>query len=175
MTAAGHQSKGLLWGQTHTNRLSLARRISAPSTKTGTAVITLAGGRNTHHAEDHATLLDQRDVDGELLAAGDKFLSAIQRIDQPPAAPLRTGAQGNIGRFFGEHRNISRQGQQAVIQNMVRGHVGSRDRRRIGFFIHRHIGAPMRQCCRAGLTHQFNHSRDQRMGHVLAHGLKIPR
>ena len=63
------------------------------------------------------------------------------------------------------------EGPAAEAYGVVRGHVGSRDRRRIGFFIHRHIGAPMRQCCRASLAHQFNHSGDQRM----AHGLKIPR
>jgi len=32
-------------------------------------------------------VLDQRDIEGEFIDMGDEFLRAVQRIDQPEAAP----------------------------------------------------------------------------------------
>ena len=100
MTATGDQGEGLLRCQAHADRLFRAIGLGPPGAEPGTAVIATAIGRNADHAEDHLAMLDQRDVDGELFAVGDKFLGAVERIDQPPARPAGAFAQGNIRGFF---------------------------------------------------------------------------
>ena len=52
---------------------------------------------------------DQRDIDGEFVAAGDEFLRAVERIDQEEAAVDR--AASPVDALLGQRRNIR---QQAV-------------------------------------------------------------
>ena len=55
--------------------------------------------RRADDAEQRHAVGHQRQIDGELVAAGDKFLGAVQRIDQKEAAVIRRLRQ--MGAFLG--------------------------------------------------------------------------
>ncbi|MNQ76989.1 hypothetical protein D3C85_918420 [compost metagenome] len=168
---AGDHGEGFVRSQAHADRPLRAIGLGPPGAQAGAAVVAAAIGRNPDHAEHHPTLLDQGDVYGELFAASDKFLGAVERVDQPPAAPLRALAEGDIGVLLGQHRNARIERDQTIIEDVMSGHVGGGHRRGVGLLGDPHTGAPMRQNRRAGLAHQLDDRRNQGM----AHGMKSPR
>ncbi|RMU57851.1 hypothetical protein ALP29_200359 [Pseudomonas syringae pv. avii] len=68
VAAAGDHGKGLPVTRliTHGNRLDVIDIIAAPRAQACTAEVAAVIGRHRHHTEHHPTMLDQRDVDGEL-------------------------------------------------------------------------------------------------------------
>ena len=144
MALAGYHGEGFAGGDTHTDRLRLGPCLTAPGPQTRATKITTPTGRNADHAEYHPPLLNQRDVNGKFLGACDKFLSAIQRIDQPPARPLRPRAERNVGSLFREHRNLRRQRVQAGQQQIMGRQVSGGYRRAVLFSGHCGIAAPKR-------------------------------
>ena len=79
--------------------------------------------RHMHHAQHRGLAFHQRDVDGELTIALDKFLGAIQRVHQPEARPVLAIRIGNAAGFFGKHRDIRGQRLQAGLNDLVRRHI----------------------------------------------------
>ena len=51
--------------------------------------------------------VDQRQIDGELVAAGDEFLGAVERVDQEEAFLI--GQRGSVGALFRQRRYVGRQ------------------------------------------------------------------
>ena len=168
MAAAGDHSEAASRGLSHGDHLRLATQVSAPGAQAAAAIIDDARGGNANHTEHHLPTLDQRHVDGELLAVGDEFLGAIERIDQPPAIPARPFAQGDIGVFLGQHGNVRVERLQAVGQHTMGRQIGGGYRRSIGLFDHLNTLAPERQNRGARLLHQFQHAWQQRMVHRLS-------
>src|SRR5690606_35906779 len=70
------------------NRLGRLVTLLAPATQPGAAPVEGVPGRHADNAEAHLAVLDQGDVDGEFLRAGNEFLGAIQRVDQPETLPM---------------------------------------------------------------------------------------
>ena len=68
------------------------------------AEIKLPAHRHIDHASVRNTLLDQRDIDRELAIPLDKFLCAIQRIDQPKRLPLLSLLLGNVSPLLTQDR-----------------------------------------------------------------------
>ncbi len=159
MAPAGNHGKGLARRRcfTHLNLLGRVIHIGTPRTQPGATEVATATGRHRHHTEHHTALLDQRNVDGELFAAGDKLLGAIQRVHQPPALPAGTHALVDISIFFGQHRDARIECGKARQDQMVSGQVCRRHRRIIRLGGDRHIGAPERQNHFTRLASQLNH------------------
>ena len=65
----------------------------------------------------------QREVDGELVAAGDEFLGAVERIDQKET--FLEGQPRLAGALLGKRGNIGCQPRQALGDDAVGGEVGS--------------------------------------------------
>ena len=175
MAAAGDHGHRFTrrWRVAHADRHHCIT-VRTPGAQPCTTVVATATGGHGHHAEHHATLLDQRDVDGELFTAGNKFLGAIQRVDQPPARPAGTHTLRDIGVFFRQHRDARVQCGQAIEQNMMGGQVSGGYRRIIGLGGDFNAGTPERQDRVASGMGQFDHAFKQGMGQT-AHGWNTPR
>ena len=82
-----------------------------------------------HHAKRRLSVLDQRDVHGELAVALDELARAIQRIDQPEARPAASRVPGDFLAFLGKDRDVRRQRAQTIDDDAIGGEVGSGQRR----------------------------------------------
>ena len=165
MTTAGHHRKGLTRGRglAYLNLLGRCIDVRPPSPQARAAEVATASGRYRHHAEHHAALFDQCNIDGELFTARNEFLGAIQRVYQPPALPAGTHALIDIGVLFRQHWNAWVQRGEACENEMMGSQVGSRHGRIIRLGRHGYLGTPVRQDGFTRLPSQFNDRCDKRV------------
>lgn len=78
----------------------------------------------------------QRDIDGELAVALDKFLGAIQRIDYPVTLPPGTLAKRRNSPLLRQNRGPGAYFAQARHEHSMGGKIRRRDRRFIVFGLH---------------------------------------
>ena len=74
-------------------------------------------------------VLDQRDVHRELAVARQELARAIERIDEPVAAPLAAHREGDLRGLLRQHRQLGREPSQLLHDQPVRTQVGSGERR----------------------------------------------
>src|SRR5437764_13187978 len=70
------------WPGADRNSSALVAQCHALGAAAGDAAPRQVRGRCRDNAEDRLAELDQRDIDGEFVAAGDEFSRAVKRIDQ---------------------------------------------------------------------------------------------
>ena len=145
MAPTGHHGEALARFPAHLDRPRGFRPGLTPGAQAGTAVVAAPVGGHADHAEQHASRLHQRHVDGEFAAAGDELLGAIQRVHQPPAPPAGTLGERNRAAFLGEHRDLRRQRRQPLDQHSVGSQVGGGHRRIVGLVLYGQLVAPERQ------------------------------
>ena len=97
--------------------------------------------RAIHDSQYGAAILYQGDIDGKFIIFLDKFLGAIQRINQPIGLPLTAFFPGYVffWRFFRQHRIVT-DFCQAIANNMMCGEVSLSERAGITFFILGKVG-----------------------------------
>ncbi len=98
-----------------------------------------AEGRGEHHPRHRAVRLDEGEIDGELRAAGEEFLRAVERIDQQEALGQR-GGRGGI--FLAHHRDPRQGGGKAGQQDALGGKVRLGQRAAVRLGVGEHAGAP---------------------------------
>ena len=76
------------------------------------------------HAHHRLMTLDQRDVDRKLTVALDKFLGAVERVDQPVFVPAGAFFERHLSGFLGQYRHLRRQLPQTGDDRSMRRHVG---------------------------------------------------
>ena len=82
-------------------------------------------GRRIDRAQYRHTVFDQGDIDGEFAIAADKFLGAVERIDQPEASARDIGNVACGNGFFGDDRYVWSQLAQPLHDQGFSGFVGS--------------------------------------------------
>jgi hypothetical protein len=95
--------------------------------------------RGQHGAEHRPAIFDERDVDGELAVAADEFLGAVERIDEPEAAPDLGHVAGG-DRFLGHHGDVGRQRLQGRDDDGLGALVGLGHRRGVLLAAHGEVG-----------------------------------
>ena len=86
MRATGHHIKAILRDAPAFNDLALTLHFQ-PCTKSHSTCVQTIKGRRENDAQYRDTVFNQRDIDGELAIALDKFLGSIKRVNQPEALP----------------------------------------------------------------------------------------
>ena len=89
-----------------------------------------AAGRRREHAGDRRLVLDQRDVDGELVEAGEEFARAVERIDDEKAS-AQSFDRPVAGGLLRHHGDAGHEPGESRQNDGLRSVVGGRDRRRI--------------------------------------------
>ena len=118
-------------------------------------------------------VLDQRDVDGEVVAALDELARAVERIDQErPAVDVRHAAGAHL--LLRQHRHRGCDARQRSQHDRLGGAVGGGDRRMIGLGLDRQpagahgqqraarIEHSRHQCCQQSIGVDRRHARCSR-------------
>ncbi len=112
---------------------------------------------------------DQSEIDREFVAAGDKFLGAVQGVDQEEAAAERQACEAVA--LLGDGRNSRQQPRQALADEAVGGEVRLRYRRSVELAVDFHGVAIDGHDRRARPDHEIGQGRHQRgRGVTLDHG-----
>ena len=85
--------------------------------------------RRADDAEQRRAVGHQREIDREFVAAGDKFLGAIQRIDQKETAGIRRFRQ--MDALLGQRRYLGSQPRETFADDPVGGEIRLRHRRSV--------------------------------------------
>ena len=107
-----------------------------------------------------APLRHQCEIDREFVAAGDKFLGAVKRIDQEKASGV--ARLGQMDAFLGKRWNLGHQPRKALGENAVGGQVRFRHRRSVELAVDLHRRAVDGENGRAGPDHQVGQGFHQR-------------
>ena len=96
--------------------------------------------RRADDAKQRHPVGHQREIDRELVAAGDKFLGAVKRIDQKKAGAI--GRVGTMQALLGERGDRGKQTRQPIGDDAIGGQIRLGHRRSVGLSVDRH-GAPI--------------------------------
>src|SRR5690606_11624829 len=95
VVAAGHDAQRLLLRAQRAGGNALPFTTAfLPGAELFTAVVKYVVHRHVNNTQYRPTLVDQRDVHGEIPVALDEFAGTVERVDQPVAGPGLTFAPG---------------------------------------------------------------------------------
>ena len=97
--------------------------------------------RQMDRAERRHAPVDQRDVDRELAVAGDELAGAVERVDEPEAAPVDGRDLAARGPFLGDDGDVRRQLPERRDDQPLGVLVGVGDGAAVGLGRHREIAA----------------------------------